>query len=92
MSEAGDTQEVRVETAVGRDLEPVVKIRVGEVFTTVTVESAREIAGYLMEIAEAAEQEAFLMDFATKSLEVGRDEAGVLLWAFRSFREQRRQP
>ncbi len=92
MAKSPNVQEVRVEAMVAsRSLEPAVMLRIGEMFTTMTVDKAREIAAFLIESAESAEQDAFMIEFVMKNLGLEREEAGRLLVAFRDYREERRR-
>jgi hypothetical protein len=68
----------------------LVSLVVGEHQVIVPPAKAREIAGMLLECAEAAEGDAFLMGFATAHGMTER-EAGGLLVAFRAHRERGRR-
>lgn len=61
----------------------------GEIIAQLSPELARDHARAITEAAEAAEQDAFLMDFAQKSIGLDFQRAGLLLVAFRNFRGER---
>ena len=56
---------------------------------TLTVEEARDLAANLLENAEAAEQDAFMVEFGINKLG-GEREGALLLAEFRKWREGRR--
>jgi len=60
-----------------------------EIIAQMSPEQARDHARAVTEAAEAAEQDAFLMEFAQRKIGLGFDEAGKLLIAFRQFRAER---
>lgn len=54
-------------------------------------DQARQIAFQILEAAEAAEQDGFLVSFATQRIGVPIEQAGALLVEFRAWREARRK-
>jgi hypothetical protein len=67
--------------------EPFVQLLLNEkIIGQMSPEQAREHARAINEAAEAAEQDAFLMDFAQKQIGLDMNRAGALLVAFRQYR------
>lgn len=54
-----------------------------------TPAQAREVAGNLIEAAEASEQDAFIIDFGLKKLDLDLPRAAALLDQYRTWREDR---
>jgi hypothetical protein len=70
--------------------EPFVQLLLGdEIIAQLSPEQARDHARAITEAAEAAEQDAFLIDFATNQLGTPHEAAGALLVAFREYRQER---
>lgn len=67
---------------------PFVSIHYQDTVIQVGPDKAREIAGMLLEAAEASDQDAFLFEFAKKT--IGVDDAGAagLLNEFRLYRKE----
>lgn len=69
--------------------EPFVQLILdNEVIAQMSPEQARDHARTLTEAAEAAEQDAFLIDFGRNKLGLDREREGVLLVAFREWRAE----
>ena len=67
--------------------EPFVQLLLDtEIIGQLSPEQARDHARAITEAAEAAEQDAFLMDFAQKELGLKFEDAGRILVAFREYR------
>lgn len=84
--------EVGFHTAAGfghRTREPFVSIALGETMTQVSPAKARQLAGMLLECAEAAEGDALIMTFATRKLGMTEQQSGQLLLLFRDERRKR---
>ena len=54
-------------------------------------DQARDIAQQILEAAEAAESDGFLIEFAAARIGVPLEQAGQLLQEFRAWRDRRRQ-
>lgn len=54
-------------------------------------DQARQIAHHILEAAESADQDGFILNFATQAIGAPVEEAARLLDLFRSWRESRRQ-
>lgn len=73
----------------GNSRKPYVGIEVdGELLTQLPPETARALGYNLILSAEAAEQEAFMVDFAEKEIGVPLPEAAQILGLFREWREK----
>lgn len=82
-----ETKMVSVRSMVAnRTLEPAVTLRLGEEFANLPVSQAREIAHNLLECAESAEQDAFLVGWLQRH-GFDRQSAGNVLHALRNSRE-----
>jgi hypothetical protein len=67
--------------------EPFVQLLRNEtIIAQISVGQAREFAGALLQAAEAAEQDAFLISFARTEIGMSIQEAGKILIAFREYR------
>jgi hypothetical protein len=67
--------------------EPFIQLLLDEeIIAQMSPEMARDHARALTEAAEAAEQDAFLMDFFQKNIGLPFEEAGRILVAFREYR------
>jgi hypothetical protein len=78
------------QSGVNRAGEPFVRLmHGGEVIGQMTPREAREHAQGAIEAAEAAEQDAFLLDFAKNKIECDETAAVGLLTEFRKYRESR---
>lgn len=64
-------------------------IRPHEVQTQMSPAKAREIAGMLLQAAEAAEGDAFMMNFAKERIGLDESKAAQILLDFRKWRERR---
>jgi hypothetical protein len=71
--------------------EGIVDFRWGETHAQLTVAEARNHAAGVYEVAEAAETDAFIVEFFEKELNCDRDKAIGILRAFRGYREKRRK-
>lgn len=69
--------------------EPFVEINAPKKRIQMTPENARDLALNLLQAAEAAYSDAFLIEFSKGVLEVGEKEAAVILHEFRKWRETR---
>jgi hypothetical protein len=77
------------QSGVNKAMEPFVQLILdNNVIAQMTPEECRDHARTMYEAAEAAETDAFLMQWATKVVGVGVEEAGRLLVEMRLFREQ----
>lgn len=75
------------QSGVNRDGEPFIQlIRNDQVIAQMSVAQAREHGLAILEAAEAAEQDAFLMHFAQDRLGVDQKIAAQILQDFRQFR------
>lgn len=70
---------------------PLVKLLAGPHQWIMPPEKARQIAQWLVEAAEAAYGDAFLVRFLVQRVEVPRERAVPLLREFRHFRELQRR-
>ena len=76
------------QSGVNKDGEPFVQIGMeGQVMCQMSPEDARAHALAMLEAAEAAEQDAFLMDFHTNKIGSPRDIALMVVIEFRRWRE-----
>lgn len=81
-------KQFRVVNAYGaRTREPFVQITLGGEFIQVTPTKARQLAGMLLQCAEAAEGDGFVMDFFTNQIGMEQKAAGALLMRFREHRQ-----
>lgn len=90
--EAGDppTRRIQVESIVkSRDLEPAVVLNWGEEIGELTPAEARAHALVVIETAEGAEGDAFLMHFLHTRVGLPVEHAAQVLKDFREWREQR---
>jgi hypothetical protein len=71
--------------------EGVVELTWGEMRAQLSVQQAREHALGVLEVAEAAEADAFMVEFFEKDLGMPREKALAVLVAFRGYREKRRK-
>ncbi|HET9304844.1 MAG TPA: hypothetical protein VFO46_02345 [Candidatus Sulfotelmatobacter sp.] len=70
--------------------EPFIQLIRGEkVISQMSAEQARDHAQAVLESAEAAEQDAFLIDFARNQMGLEMPDAARLLMAFREYRQKR---
>jgi hypothetical protein len=77
------------QSGVNPNGEPFVQLLRGEeIVGQMDVAQAREHARAVLEAAEAAEQDAFMMDFAQHKIGLDFERAGALLIAFRRFRAE----
>jgi hypothetical protein len=82
-----DDVPVDVRSLYGRDTgQPYVQLRLGAVQVQLPVDQARTLAAWILEAAEAATIDAFIVEFAMESLEQDVEHAALLLHAFRSWR------
>lgn len=70
-----------------RDQQPYVTLKLGDQAAQLTPAKAREIAAWLLEAAEAAESDSFLVRFLAEELDLGTAYAVRVLVAFRRKRE-----
>ena len=78
------------QTGVTPQGEPFIQLILNErLLTQLTVEQARDHATAMLQAAEAAEQDAFLMDFAQNQVGVTFQQAGQMLIGWREYRAQR---
>jgi hypothetical protein len=71
--------------------EGVVELQWGEKQAQLSIQEAREHALGVLEVAEAAETDAFIVEFFEQELKVPRENALALLVNFRGYREKRRK-
>jgi hypothetical protein len=71
--------------------QPYVELYLGDQMVQLTPLKAREIAGYLLEAAESAEGDGFLVEYISKIGELPTEQAAGVLVEFRQFREQQRE-
>jgi hypothetical protein len=84
--------EIWVESLYGaRTDAPLVKLMVGTHETLMPPEKARQIAQWLIEAAEAAYSDAFLVRFCEQQIGASRAQAVPLIREFRTFRELQRR-
>ena len=69
--------------------QPFVTIHWKDVVQQLAPEKAREFALSILEAAEAAEQDAFLVEFTQKACDFDEQSAAALLVEYRLWREQR---
>lgn len=69
--------------------QPFVGLHFQDTVIQLEPEKAREVARMLFEAAEAAEQDAFLFEWAVKDAGVSEGGAASLLHQFRKWREER---
>lgn len=87
---AGDGPILWHQSGVNPNDEPFVQLILGDrVIVEMDPDQARDHARAITEAAEAAEQDAFLMDFARNKLGAHMLAAGALLVAFREYRQER---
>lgn len=79
-----------VESSVTLEGKPFVLVAWGEQRGEMSPEEARYQAGCFLEVAEAAEQDAFFVCFCREKLGMDTGQILPLLLAFRAFREERR--
>lgn len=78
------------QSGVAPNGEPFVQLlRNDQIVAQMSPEQARDHARAITEAAEAAEQDAFIMEFAQKKIGLDFDRAGHLLIEFRNFRAER---
>ena len=84
--------EVYVSSLYGRNSQqPLVTLGWGDLMPRqMSPDEAREIARMLLEAAEAADQDGFIVDFAQRGLGQTEETAVHMLAAFRGWREQAR--
>lgn len=71
--------------------QPFVELHFEDVVVQLEPDKAREVARMLCESAEAAEQDAFLFEWAVKDAGVSEGGAASLLHQFRKWREERNE-
>lgn len=69
-----------------RDQQPYVTLKLGDQAGQLTPTRAREIAAGLVEAAEAAEADAFIVRFLAHDMDLGTDYAAAVLQQFRKKR------
>ncbi len=83
--------ELRIESGYGgKTKQPFVSLLYSDTVIQVSPPKAREIALMLLESAEAAEQDAFLMEWAQEEVNTGEQGAARLLNEFRLWRKRRK--
>jgi hypothetical protein len=75
----------------GNTRQPYVELCLNDQSVQITPMKAREIAGNLLEAAEAAEGDGFLVEYIEKISELPTEQAVGVLVEFREFREQQRK-
>lgn len=82
--------ELIVESIVsGRDHLPYISIKFGGELIQMPLEDARQHAHQVLCAAEAAESDAFLLDFLGKELKIHEHTLGNILTIFRKYRQQK---
>lgn len=71
--------------------QPLVALTVRDVSVQMSPEKARELGHWLIEAAEAAEQDAFMNEYARDALGGDERTAANLMMEFRRWRERRRE-
>lgn len=69
-----------------RNHQPYVTLKLGDQATQMDPTEARRIAAWLLEAAEAAEADAFIVQFLSKDMDLGTDYAAAVLATFRKKR------
>ena len=69
-----------------RTREPLVVIKLQDIAAQIPPDEARRIGHWILEAAEAAEQDAFFCGFMEKRLGVSQEQAAVMLHWFREER------
>jgi hypothetical protein len=69
---------------------PLVVLTLGEEVAQLGTDKARQIAGWLWECAEAAEQDAFIHHFATVALGLDEMSAAQFMGSYRAYRSHPR--
>lgn len=83
---------VRVTSMYGaRTQQPIVTLVVGDTMHQFTPDKAREIAGMLVECAEAAEQDGFLVEWGADAMGLSPEQAARLVTEFREYRRKWRE-
>ena len=78
------------QSGVNRQGEPFVQLLRGVgIVCQMSPEQARDHARAITEAAEAAEQDAFMLTFLQQTIQLGFEEAMVVLMEFRAYRVQR---
>jgi hypothetical protein len=86
-----EEQRISVNSGYGANTrQPYVELYLGTRMVQLTPLKAREIARYLLEAAEAAEGDGFLVEYIEKISELPTEQAVGVLVEFREFREQQR--
>jgi hypothetical protein len=89
--ESGDST-VHVHSGYGaQSRKPFVGLSFGHASVQMAPNEAREIARHLLEAAEAAEGDGFLVEFVSETGGMELDEAANILFKFRDYREAQRQ-
>lgn len=70
---------------------PFVSLRLKDVATMMRVEEARDLAMNLLQAAEAAESDQFIIEWVTKEMKGSDQAAVVLLKSFRELRQSKRK-
>ncbi len=84
------TNQIDVSTGYGHNTkEPYVEINVPELRIQMSPENARDLAVNLLQAAEAAYSDAFLVEFFVNAIGGTEAEAAGLLIEFRKWREQK---
>jgi hypothetical protein len=87
-----EEQRIAVNSGYGANTrQPFVELYLGTRMVQLTPLKAREIAKYLLEAAEAAEGDGFLVEYISKLGELPTEQAAGVLVEFRQFREQQRE-
>lgn len=72
-----------------RERKPFVNLRHQDWVVQITPQEAREWALNILECSEAAEQDAFLVEFLAEKTEIPEDSAVFILKDYREWREKR---
>lgn len=90
MSEEDSGKLVRVTSAYGyRTRQPFVNVVIGDQLYGWPADKAKEIGAMLIEVATAAEGDAFVFEWVEKTLGAGEERAAMILAEFRAWREAR---
>ena len=86
----GGPNDVHVQSLVAlKTREPIVSLYYKDAMVQMSPDEARSLALNILSAAEASEQDAFMLYFATEKIKSSVEEAAVLVAAFRAWREKK---
>jgi hypothetical protein len=94
MAEKKEPGTMMHQTGVNKAGEPFVQLllcqpgKPDQFIAQLSPQECRDHALAILEAAEAAEQDAFLVDFGRTEMKMSLEEAGAILLAFRAYREK----